>query len=278
MSEQVFLPGTEIELVRDFPKGGFKHVLFDFDGTLSLLREGWQRIMGPLCIEMICGDTPPTPEITREVWEMIEETTGIQTILQMERLVEMVRAHGRVPEHRILDVYGYKDLYNDRLMVPVRQRISRLESGECTAEDLTVRGTFDFLRHMAEQGVAMYVFSGTDEGDVQNEAEKLGIADYFTEIWGALRTVEEYSKEKVIRELMTRHDLHGPEVLAIGDGPIELRNVKEYGGVALGVASNEVTGHGWNHEKRQRLLRAGADLLVPDFNEADTIVEYLFGG
>ena len=278
MSERVFLPGTQIELVHEFPKGRFKHVLFDFDGTLSLLREGWQRIMGPLCIEMICGDTPATPEITREVWEMIEETTGIQTIFQMERLVDMVRAHGLVPEDRILDVYGYKDLYNDRLMVPVRQRIARIESGECTAQDFTVCGTFDFLRHMAEQGVAMYVFSGTDEADVRNEAEKLGIAGFFTEIWGALRTVEEYSKEKVIRELMARHDLHGTEVLAVGDGPIELRSVKEHGGVALGVASNEATGIGWNEEKRLRLLRSGADLIVPDFGEADTIVEYLFSG
>jgi len=274
---RVFLPGTQIEIVNDKVElGRFKHVLFDFDGTISLLREGWQGIMGPVCVEMICGDHSPTPEIEREVAEMIDETTGIQTIYQMQRLVEMVRAHGLVPEEKILDAYGYKKVYNDRLMVPVRERLARLESGALTLEAATVRGAHEFLRLMSERGVAMYVFSGTDREDVRNEAEKVGAAGYFKEIWGAVPSIEEYSKEKVIKEIIAQHHLHGTEVLAIGDGPVELRNVKEQGGVALGVASNEVKGQDWDESKRRRLLRAGADILVPDFREARALVDYLF--
>ena len=77
------LPGMEIEIINEVERGRIRHVLFDFDGTISLLREGWQRIMGPVMVEMICGDHPPTPEIEREVDEVIEETTGIQTIFQI---------------------------------------------------------------------------------------------------------------------------------------------------------------------------------------------------
>lgn len=271
-----YLPGTQIEIVNPPVRGRVRHVLFDFDGTISLLREGWQRIMGPMMVEMICGGEASTPEIEREVHEMIEETTGIQTILQMERLVGMVRAHGLVPPERVLDAQGYKQIYNDRLMQPVRERIARLDSGACTVEDVTVRGALAFLELLAGMGLDMYVFSGTDQDDVRNEAAKVGAAPYFKEIWGALRSFEEYSKEKVIRDIMAKHELSGAEVLAIGDGPVEIRNVKAAGGIAVGIASNEQTGHGWNEEKRERLIRAGADIMAPDFSDGPALAAYLF--
>ncbi len=270
------LPGTQIEIVNEVECGRFKHGLFDFDGTVSLMREGWQRIMAPVMVEMICGATEPTPEIEHEVYEYIEESTGIQTILQMQHLVEMVRAHGLVPEDQILDAQGYKKVYNDRLMVPVRERIAKLESGEFTVGDVTLRGSLDFLAKLRDKGLAMYVFSGTDRADVRNEAAKVGAAPYFKEIWGALKTFEEYSKEKVIKDIMSTHDLHGVEVLVVGDGPVEIRNAKAAGCVAIGVASNEVEGHGWNEEKRERLIRAGADIMVPDFGDTPALVDYLF--
>ncbi|MCK5861045.1 MAG: HAD family hydrolase [Candidatus Hydrogenedentes bacterium] len=274
--EPTYLPGTQIEIVNEMERGKIKHVLFDFDGTISLMREGWQRIMEPVCTEMICGDTEVTQAIKDEVDVMIDETTGIQTIFQMQRLQEMVRDHGLVPEDQVLSPVEYKKVYNDRLMEPVRARLAQLKSGEKTIEDFTVHGALRFLEVIAKQDVAMYVFSGTDRDDVRNEAAQLGVASYFEEIWGALPCAEGYSKEKIIREIIAEHHLEGPQVLAIGDGPVELRNVKEAGGIALGIASDEVQGQGWDASKRQRLLRAGADILIPDFLEADTLVQYLF--
>lgn len=268
--------GTDIRIINEIERGRFKHALFDFDGTISLLREGWQGIMGPLCVEMICGDTPPTPEIEAEVDQMIKDTTGIQTIFQMEVLVEMIRKRGLVPENKILDPWGYKQIYNDRLMEPVNARITKLTSGEMTQEQATVRGSLEFVKRLSERGLKMYIFSGTDRHDVINEAEKVGAAQYFTEIWGALPSKEEYSKEKVLKEVIAAHDLHGAEVLVVGDGPVELRNGKENGCAALGICSNEVTGHGWDEEKIDRLVKAGADILIPDFGEIDALMDYLF--
>ena len=271
-----YLPGTQIEIINEIEQGKVEQALFDFDGTVSLLREGWQRIMAPVCVEMICGDTEPTPEIEHEVHEMIEETTGIQTILQMERLKEMVLAHGLVPADQVKDAQGYKEVYNDRLMVPVRERLAKLDSGELKAQDVTVKGSLEFLRLLSEKSIPMYVFSGTDRDDVRNECAKVGAAPFFKEIWGALRTFQEYSKEKVIKDIMAEHKLQGAQVMAVGDGPVELRNVKAVGGIAIGVASDEVKGEGWNEEKRERLIRAGADIMVPDFQEAAALVDYLF--
>ena len=63
MDNAKYLPNTQIEIVRDITGGQIEHILFDFDGTISLLREGWQHIMAPVCVEAICGDTSPTPAI-----------------------------------------------------------------------------------------------------------------------------------------------------------------------------------------------------------------------
>ncbi|MEA3365713.1 MAG: HAD family hydrolase, partial [Candidatus Hydrogenedentes bacterium] len=205
------LPGTEINVINEVERGRFKHVLFDFDGTVSLLREGWQLVMGPLMVEMITGEESPgpSPEIEAEVREYIEDSTGIQTILQMEHLVEMVKSHGNVPDDKILDAQGYKKIYNDRLMERVNQRIRKLENGTLTPEDVTLRGALDFLKRLSEKDVIMYIFSGTDREDVRNEARLVGVAPYFQEIWGALREYKDYNKEMVLKEIIAKNDLHG---------------------------------------------------------------------
>ena len=272
-----YLPGTQIEIINEVERGKIKYGLFDFDGTISILREGWQDIMHPVCVEMICGTTTPPPGIDDEVRTMIDETTGIQTILQMERLVEMVKEKGFVPESDMLDAQGYKAIYLERLMVPVRERLAKLASGEMTREQAIVKGAPDFLDIISKKAdLELYVFSGTDREDVRNEAKVLGVAPYFKEIWGALRTFQEYSKEKIIQDLVKEHQLSGPEVMAVGDGPVELRNVKAAGGIAIGVPSDEKAGFGLDEEKRERLIKAGADIIVPDFTEAQALADYLF--
>lgn len=271
-----YLPGADVELLRDVPRGRFRHVLFDFDGTISLLREGWQGIMRPVMLEMIAGGDTTTLEMEAEVDEYIEDSTGIQTLIQMQHLVTLVRKYGRVSEDKVLEPAEYKAIYNARLMDPVNARLQRIQSGGASIDDFAVRGSREFVRALAERGMTMYIFSGTDREDVQNEANVLGVAGYFNEIWGALPSLEEYSKEKVLRELIEVHNLEGAEVLIVGDGPVELRTARDHGCVALGVASDESRGHGWDETKRARLLRAGADLLVPDFGESNALLRYLF--
>jgi len=278
--KQTFLPGTQIEVLNsDFQRGNIKHAVFDFDGTVSILREGWPEIMLPVMVDAIRGDKPATPEIVEACREYIDESTGIQTILQMEHLVEMVREFGNVPEDKILDAKGYKAIYNEALMKPVNERLAALRRGEKTLEDVTVKGSREFVKALFDRGVKVYIASGTDRDDVRNESGACEIAQWAEGgIWGAIGNVEEYSKDKVIKEIIAQNDLHGSELLVVGDGPVEIRNAKSNGGIALGVASDEVTGHGWNMDKRPRLVKAGCDLLIPDFAELDTLIGYLFDG
>ena len=63
-----------------------KAALFDFDGTVSTLRQGWEAIMSPLMIEMINGRTAHDQELENKIRNFIDESTGIQTIFQMRIL------------------------------------------------------------------------------------------------------------------------------------------------------------------------------------------------
>ena len=270
------IPGTGMEIIREVERGRFKYGLFDFDGTVSLMREGWQQVMGPLMAELICGGAEPTPEINQAVADYIDESTGINTILQMEHLVKMVHEYGMVPEDQILDAHGYKKIYNDRLMERVRERIADLQSGVLKPVDVTVKGSLDFVKALHDRGLQMYIYSGTDRDDVRNESGLVGAAQYFTEIWGALHTYAESNKEMIIKKIIAEHKLHGSEVLVVGDGPVEIRLAHEHECVSIGVCSDEERGFGWNDEKRQRLTKAGADILIADFGEWAALIDYLF--
>ena len=55
--------------------------------------------------------------------------------------------------------------------------------------------------------------------------------------------------------------------MTFGDGPVEVRETRRRGGRTVGVASDELRRFGWNMRKRTRLIRAGADLVIPDFSQ-----------
>jgi hypothetical protein len=66
--------------------------------------------------------------------------------------------------------------------------------------------------------------------------------------------------------------------VVFGDGYVEIENAVAVEGIAIGVASDEVRRAGINTWKRNRLISAGAQLIVPDFRETDALVRYLFAG
>jgi phosphoglycolate phosphatase-like HAD superfamily hydrolase len=256
--------------------GSVRHVLFDFDGTLSVLRQGWEPVMERVMLEAICAGAGRTPsqEITAEVRDYIDRSTGKLTILQMQWLAEKVRSYGM--ENNPLSAAAYKKTYLRALMVSVSARLEALENGSASAEDYLIAGSLDFMRGLAEKGVALYVASGSDHGDVLREASALGIAQYFQGgIYGALDASEANGKERVIQRILDEHHLAGNELLVVGDGPVEIIEGRQRGAFALGVASDEVLRHGWNAHKIERLTRAGADLLVADFGHSAELVALL---
>lgn len=277
------LEGTDIELCyENLPTGQVKHVVFDNDGTISTLRQGWEAIMAPMMIRAILGDRYETADETlyhkvrARVLDYIDKSTGIQTILQMEALVDMVKESGIVPADQILDKFGYKAIYNSSLLDVVGRRIQKLNRQILDIADYTVKGSVDCLRVLRDRGMKLYLASGTDHQDVVDEATALGYADLFDGgIYGALGDVSKYSKKMVIERIIHENDLQGPELAVFGDGPVEIREVRKRNGLAIGVASDEVQRHGWNGEKRSRLIKAGAHIVCPDFSEYQDLITFL---
>ena len=170
-----FLAGSGIERLRRPPRAVFPcHALFDFDGTLSLIREGWTEIMVPMMVDILLplarpGETPAL--IGALVRDFVAELTGKQTIYQMMRLADEVRLRGGHP----LDSQDYKDEYLARLMTRISSRREGLASGIVDPESQTVPGSLDLLRLLRDRGVTIWIASGTDETAVIEEAGLLGI-------------------------------------------------------------------------------------------------------
>ncbi|NLB41634.1 MAG: HAD family hydrolase, partial [Clostridiales bacterium] len=247
-------PGIEIfkELDNDRPQ--LKAVIFDFDGTISTLRQGWEEIMEPLMIEMITGGELPDDQLTREVKEYIDESTGIQTIFQMQWLEKEVRRRGYNPQ--VHDAWWYKDEYNRRLLDMVKTRAEKLEQGQKSPEEFMIKGSNDFHEGLHNMGLKLYVASGTDHEDVVREVTALGLYDYFEQISGAPERKVDCSKEAVIRHLIGTMGFTGEEILVIGDGKVEIALGVEAGALTLGVATDEVKREGLNPAKRERLIKA----------------------
>jgi phosphoglycolate phosphatase-like HAD superfamily hydrolase len=264
-----------IELGPDRPK--LKAALFDFDGTISTLRYGWEHIMGPMMIEMISGNGPADEALVREVGEYIDASTGIQTIYQMRWLADKVREYGAGPEG-YKDEWQYKAEYNRRLMKPVQERIDNILNGTRSADDYIVAGSTELLDAFVKNGIEIYLASGTDDEDIKNEAGVLGLKGYFKEIAGAPMGKADCSKEAVLRKLIDEKKFRGPEVVVIGDGKVEIALGREVGAITLGVASDEEKSSGPDPAKRQRLIKAGAHAVTDDLRNVDEIMKWLTGG
>ena len=255
--------------------GRIKYVLIDFDGTISVIREGWESIMAPMMIEMICDGKPSTPEIEKEIRDYIDYSTGILTIKQMTWLAEAVRRYGinRSPK----DPYEYKRIYNQRLLVRVGERLRKLVNGELNPDDLMIVGSRNFLEELSSRNLIMYLASGTDHEYVMRETQALRVTQYFRGgIYGAMDHTEANAKDKIIQRILDENSLAGDALLVIGDGPVEIRNAKSREAIALGVATDEVKRSGLNLRKRKRLIDAGADIIIPDFARYNDLANFLF--
>jgi phosphoglycolate phosphatase-like HAD superfamily hydrolase len=254
--------------------GSVRHILFDFDGTLSVLRQGWEPVMETIMLEAICGGKMPSQELIAEVRNYIDLSTGKLTILQMQWLVDKVRSFGM--EKHPLSAAAYKKRYLQALMVSVSVRLEALENGTASAGDYLIQGSQEFIRGLEEKGVELYIASGSDHIDVVRETNALGISNYFQGgIYGALDVSELNGKERVIQRILDDHHLAGDELLVVGDGPVEIIEGRQRGAISLGVASDEVVRSGWNEHKMERLTRAGADLLVADFAHSSELIKIL---
>ena len=253
------------------------HVLFDFDGTLSIIREGWPDVMVPMFVEMLPALPGETDSQRRQLClDDIMRLNGKQTIYQMIQLADRIKERGGVSREPL----WYKHEYLRRLDERIAVRKAAIRSGAGARENLLVHGTRLLLDSLQRRGLNLYLASGTDEVFVKEEAGLLDVARYFgPHIYGAQDNYQSFSKKMVIERILRENGIPGERLLAFGDGYVEIQNTKEAGGLAVAVASDEANnGSGRVDEwKRERLLGVGADVVVADYRDAEALLDRLTG-
>ena len=144
------IQGTSIEIAESPPRVPVRHALFDLDGTLSLLRDGWQDQMVPLMVGLLedCGEAETTAELEKLVTGFVDQLTGKQPIYQMIRLSEEIEKRGGSP----LEPLEYKELYNTRLAAAIAERLEGIESGRLAPVDSWSPEALNSLRSLPAAG------------------------------------------------------------------------------------------------------------------------------
>ena len=249
--------------------------LFDFDGTLSLIRSGWIDVMVPMMVEIL-GETKSgerDEQLTAVVRQFVGDLTGKQTIYQMIELASQVERRGGVSQDPLI----YKRRYLDLLWEKIEYRVKALRDGGASPEDYLIPGSRQLLEALKERGYRLYLASGTDEAYMKEEARLLDVTRYFDGgVYGALDDYKSFSKAILIKQVIENAGYRGEEFLGFGDGYVEIENVKQVGGVAIGVASDEPDCLKVDDWKRTRLIGVGADYIVPNYLDQDELFSMLF--
>jgi phosphoglycolate phosphatase len=255
------------------PRPRISHVLFDFDGTLSLIRQGWPEVMVPMFVEMLPPLAGESEEARRQLChDDIMRLNGKQTIYQMIQLAERIKERGGTPR----DPLWYKHEYLRRLNERIHDRLESLRRGALRPDDLLVYGARQFLELLQRRRLPLYLASGTDEVFVKQEADLLDLTRFFgRHIYGAVDDYKQFSKQLVIERILRENRILGAQLLSFGDGYVEIQNTKEAGGLAVAVASDEANnGSGrFDEWKHRRLFGVGADVAIPDFRDGQALLD-----
>ena len=264
-----------IEIVNEHrSRGPFRAAIFDFDGTLSLLRRNWQDVMIPMMVDILAatGTSESREELFAHVEDFVMRLNGKQTIYQMIQLAEEVAKRGGTPREPL----EYKHQYHDLLWQQVAGRVEGVRSGRVPAEEMTVPGSMQLLESFRGLGLELFLASGTDLKYVRDEVSVLGLTTFFgRHIYGALDDYKKFSKAMIIEQMIRDAGVPGKQIVGFGDGFVEIEEVKKVGGLAIGVASNEETRSGINAWKRNRLIQAGADMIVGDYRQLEELLEMI---
>ena len=285
LDEPVVVDGTDgnVQIVREFAGSELSVGLFDFDGTISDERVGWPNLAVANNVAYLIALTQPHmdyQEAEKMVLSDIEFTIGVPTYIQMKRLRTMIEERGYTGVE--LNPRMFKDSYNIALINMVESRRAKLKTGELTMDDLRINGAMELLQQLNQRlSGGVYLASGSDLDAVSESVEHLGYSEFFPKDRIAAANIENQDddpKEKVVKGLLENQNIRGEQLVTFGDGFPEMLYTYLAGGVGVGVLSRDEShyehmGHFTVEQKKQRLLNAGAHILV--YNPYENVPELL---
>jgi phosphoglycolate phosphatase-like HAD superfamily hydrolase len=253
-------------------------VVFDFDGTLSWIRHGWPRMMLGLFRRHYpaCGISDVA--LRERFFEgIVFGMNGQPTIQQMTSYADAVRECGG-PEY---DPEALRSEFQAELDAAILRRVDAIRAGKKERDAYVVHGAQELLEFLQGKGLRLWILSSSLQHRVREEAEILGLSGYFGDrIFGSTGDPRNFSKARVFEEILRRADVGGERILSFGDGPVEIRDTRSLGGIAVGVCTDEDDNGSGVVEpgKRSILLNAGAQVILPDFRDAARVFSLICGG
>ena len=266
----------QIELLPGFtPRPKATHVVFDFDGTLSWIRHGWPEVMQSLMVARFPLAARESPDDLRiSLFKDMYRFNGRPTSVYMEAMSRQIQERGGEA-----DPSEMLEAYLVQLDQIANERHEQIRSGSCSQDDFIVFGGRALIELMIAGGLKVIILSGNPHGQVNEEAELLDLARYCHGHVYGYKDANNFSKQTVIEELMMEENFSGENLIAIGDGAGEIMAAKALGGLAVAVCSDEEdNGSGLVDEhKRTTLVDGGADAIIADYREPESLLKTFFG-
>ena len=257
------------------PRPRATHVVFDFDGTLSWLRHGWtevaQSVIGAR-FPLREGET--TSDIRAHLFREMFRFNGRPTPLFTKEMAAQIRQRGGQA-----DANELLETFLQPLNANAHERYAQLRNGTATPDDFIVHGGRALLELLAARGLRIIILSGNPHDQITAEAEMLGLTGFCNgHVYGHI-DANSFTKQAVLEKLMAEESFTGEEFIMFGDGAAEIEATRNLGGLPIAVCSDEhQNGSGRIDEnKRAVLLEAGANVVIADYREPNTLLNLIIG-
>lgn len=252
-------------------------VIWDFDGTVSLLRAGWAEIMSGLFLEKwraTVAPQAPDAEQARLQQDLLR-LNGHPPIHQMMDFADQVRRRGGTPE----SPEAYHQAFQERLSRRIQERLeeSRLQGGDAGL----VPGARRLLECLQQAGVQQHLLSGTARTDLLVEVTELRLTTFFPppHIHGPGPDDTTFRKAFVMEQLQRSTGFSPNEIACIGDGRVEMVEANRLGFFTLGVACPETElphdPGALDPSKLAILQEAGAQSILRDYLDTSACLHFL---
>jgi phosphoglycolate phosphatase-like HAD superfamily hydrolase len=267
---------SPLELLPSFtPRPHTTHVVFDFDGTLSWLRHGWTEVAQTVLIPRFpLHEGESIDDIRTHLFrEMIRFNGRPTPLFTTEMAAQIQQRGGQAKADELLEAFLKP------LNANAHARYTQLRDGTATRDDYIVHGGRALLELLAARELSIIILSGNPHEQISNEAEMLNLTPFCNgHVYGDTKAAD-FNKQSVLERLMADESFTGENFVMFGDGAAEIEATRNLSGLAIAVCSDEnENGSGRVDEhKRTVLIESGADAIIADYRNPETLLQTIFG-
>jgi hypothetical protein len=139
------------------PTTAIRLAAIDFDGTMSLIRIGWQHVMHGVMKHALHAYVPHPDTIDAEIVGYIARSTGQPSIIQMAWVDEQVIMHGGPAR----GAQYYLDQFSGAMRAQIDRQVASIHD-DASADQQMVPGARAFLQLLHDQRIHIALVSGTE--------------------------------------------------------------------------------------------------------------------